>query len=33
MKLIAAGLAALALSTPAAVGADPTAQGVGFICG
>jgi predicted Zn-dependent protease len=33
MKFIAAGLAALALSAPAALGADPTAQGVGFICG
>lgn len=33
MKLIVAGLAALALAAPAATGADPTALGVGFICG
>jgi hypothetical protein len=33
MKFIAAGLAALALSARAATGADPTVQGVGFICG
>jgi predicted Zn-dependent protease len=33
MKLVAAAFAALALTAPAATGADPTTQGVGFICG